>query len=215
MEMSELSLRAHASRSPVVAVAVLALAAGLVVPAAATDVREPRTEVSLPEKRDGMSLLGIGVRTRTLLKAKVYAIGLYVADSALRRLPVPPAGEDPSPVVYRQLVTGDFRKAFVLRFVRDTTAEQVREAFYEALPDVDRARLDTFVSYFGTPKTGDEYLLRWAPGGVLQVTAAGARKPDIADKAFATAVFGIWLGEKPLQQDIKRDLIARLPLTRR
>jgi len=29
------------------------------------------------------------------------------------------------------------------------------------------------------------------------------------DKAFASAVFAIWLGDKPIQDDVKRDLITR------
>ena len=36
-----------------------------------------------------------------------------------------------------------------------------------------------------------------------------ALQPPIADKNFAAAVFGIWLGEKPIQEDIKRDLVTR------
>ena len=128
-------------------------------------------------------------------------------------MPMPPPARTParslSPAHYRRTSQGG-RPALRARH----HAEQIREAFYEALPNVDapprRVRL-----HFGAPKTGDEYVLRWAPGGVLQVTAAGVRKPDIRDKAFATAVFGIWLGDKPIQADIKRDLVARLGLTRR
>jgi hypothetical protein len=33
----------------------------------------------------------------------------------------------------------------------------------------------------------------------------------MADKNFAAAVFGIWLGDEPIQDDIKRDLITRVP----
>ena len=68
---------------------------------------------------------------------------------------------------------------------------------------------DVFSSHFGAPREGDSYVIRWAPGGVLEVSAAGQAKPPIEDKAFATAVFAIWLGEKPIQEDIKRDLVAR------
>jgi len=99
----------------------------------------------------------------------------------------------------------------VLHFVRDTTPGQIRDAFYEALPSIDRGRLDLFSSHFGTPRNGQKVLLRWAPGGVLETTSAGEVKPPIADKTFAGAVFGIWLGEKPIQEDIKRDIVSRAP----
>lgn len=175
----------------------------------AADVVEPRTKVSFPERQDGMTLLGTGVRTRTFLKVKVYAIGLYVSDTALAGRLAKFRDRTASADFYRELVTGDFPKQVVMTFVRDATAEQVRDAFYESLPSVDRARLDVFSSHFGSPREGDSYVIRWAPGGVLRVTAAGQAKAPIADQAFATAVFAIWLGDKPIQQDIKRDLVAR------
>jgi hypothetical protein len=191
--------------------AALLLALALSPAAHAADFVEPRTGVACPEQRDGMSLLGAGVRTRTFLKVKVYAICLYVSDQALAGPLAKHRGQASSPAFYRELVQGDFPKQVVMTFVREATAEQVRDAFYEALPSVDRAKLDLFSSHFGTPKKGDAYVLRWAPGGALEVIAAGQAKPPIQDRAFSTAVFGIWLGEKPLQEDIKRDLVARAP----
>jgi hypothetical protein len=175
----------------------------------AADVVEPRTKVGFPERQDGMTLLGTGVRTRTFLKVKVYAIALYVSDTSLSGRLAGFRGRTTDPGFYRELVTGDFPKQVVMTFVRDATAEQVRDAFYESLPSVDRARLDVFSSHFGAPREGDTYVIRWAPGGVLEFTASGQGKPPIKDKPFATAVFAIWLGENPIQEDIKRDLVAR------
>ena len=194
------------------AAVLLSLALALLPAAAgAADFVEPRTGVACPEQRDGMSLLGAGVRTKTLLKVKVYAICLYASDQALAGPLAKFRGQTTSPAFYRELVTGDFPKQVVMTFVREASADQVREAFYEALPSVDRKELDLFSSHFGAPHKGDAYVIRWAPGGTLEVTAAGQAKQPIPDKAFSTAVFGIWLGEKPLQDDIKRDLVARAP----
>jgi hypothetical protein len=33
--------------------------------------------------------------------------------------------------------------------------------------------------------------------------------PPIADRDFAAAVFAVWLGEKPIQKDIKKGLVSR------
>ena len=52
-------------------------------------------------------------------------------------------------------------------------------------------------------------MLTWKPGGILATTVAGVDKPEINDKNFAAAVFGIWLGEKPIQDDIKKGLASR------
>ena len=188
-----------------IAAASLALALGLAVSPASADVAEPRTGVTFPEKSGDMSLLGVGLRTKTILKVKVYAIAFYVADSALNGQLKGKTGED----LYRELVWGDFGKEVHLRLVRDVSASQMQESIREALEGADKARVDEFVSYFSDIKTGEEYVLRWAPGGVLETVAKGTPKPPIADKNFAGAVFGIWLGDHAIQDDIKRDLVSR------
>jgi len=179
--------------------------------ARAEDVAEPRTGVRFPARVGDMSLLGVGLRTKTFLKVKVYAIALYVPDSALAG----PLKGKSAPALCHELVWGDFAKEIHLHLVRDVSASQMQESIRDALEHADKARLDTFVSYFGDIKTGEEYVLRWAPGGTLETIAKGTPKPPIPDKNFAAAVFGIWLGDEPIQEDIKRDLVARAPLLAR
>jgi hypothetical protein len=175
---------------------------------ARADVAEPRTGVRFPEKIGESSLLGVGLRTKSVLKVKVYAVGLYVADSALAG----PLKGKTGPDLFRELVWGDFPKEIHLKLVRDVSASQMQEAIRDALEKAaDKARTDQFVSYFTDIKTGEDYVLRWAPGGTLETIAKGAPKPTIADKNFAAAVFAIWLGDEPIQEDVKRDLIARVP----
>jgi len=196
---------------PAAAVVVAALLACLAPSARAEDVVEPRTGVRFPAAIAEMSLLGVGLRTKTILKVKVYAIALYVADAALAG----PLKGKSAPALAHELVWGDFPKEIHLHLVRDVSASQMQEAIREALQHADKARVDTFVSYFSDIKTGEEYVLRWAPGGTLETIAKGTPKPPIADKNFAAAVFGIWLGDDPIQDDIKRDLMARAPLLTR
>ncbi len=191
--------------APTVLAAVTLLLPSSAGPARA-DVAEPRTGVRFPEKIGETSLLGVGLRTKSFLKVKVYAIGLYIADSALAG----PLKDKTGPALYRELVWGDFPKEIHLRLVRDVSASQMQEAIRDALEKADKARTDQFVSYFSDIKTGEEYVLRWATGGTLETIAKGVPKPPIADKNFAAAVFGIWLGDEPIQDDIKRDLIARM-----
>ena len=38
---------------------------------------------------------------------------------------------------------------------------------------------------------------------------AGVDKPAMNDKQLASAVFGIWLGERRVQDNIKKDLVSR------
>jgi hypothetical protein len=189
-----------------------ALVACLSVPFAfSQEVKEARSGVSFAEKDGSSSLLGVGLRTRTMLKVKVYAIGLYVDDAALAGPLAAHKGKTTSPEFYRDLVWGDFGKHVVMKFTRDVSTSQIQGAFREVLPAANKARVDAFVSYFGDTKVGQEYVIRWAPGGVLETTVVGSAKPPIADKDFAAAVFAIWLGDKPIQDDIKKDLVSRAP----
>lgn len=187
-----------------------ALAGVLTVPAAATaDYVEANSGVRFPEKVDKMTLLGAGLRTKTFLKVKVYAAGLYAADEVVAG----PLKGKSGDALFKELVWGDFRKQVTLKLVRDLSAAQMQEAIREALAaqGADKAKADAFVAYFGDIKAGEEYVVRWEPGGVLHTFAKGLAQPPIADKTFAAHVFGIWLGEKPIQEDLKTDLVARAP----
>ena len=193
------------------ALSAVALSLALAAPSLAQKVTEPKTGESFENTdADGWWLLGTGVRTRTMLNVKVYAIGLYIDGPSYTRLVSSKGGNvRPSPELYKELVWGDFGKRFDLRFVRDLSAAQIQGAFREALPAANKARVDQFVGYFGDIAKGGNAVIRWAPGGTLETTVAGAAKPPIADKEFAAAVFSIWLGDKPIQADIKQGLVAR------
>jgi hypothetical protein len=187
--------------------AAILLALSLAAPALAQEVVEPKSGVKFAAKSGDMSLLGVGLRTRTMLKVKVYAVGLYVADSALAGPLAAYKGKTDSPVFYKELVSGDFEKQIVMKFTRGVSADQIRGAFRETLAGT--SKLDLFLSYFEDTKEGQEYVLTYKPGGVLETNVAGLNKPPINDKAFAAAVFGIWLGDKPIQDDIKKGLVSR------
>ena len=186
-----------------VAAAVLSLA----VPAPV--VIEPKTGVPFAAKIGEMSLLGVGLRTKTVFKFKVYALGLYVADSALAGPLAVHKGKVGTSAFYRDLIAGDFEKEFVLKLVRGLSAEQIQGTFRSHMPGADRRLLGQFVSYFDTTKAGQECVLHWVPGGRLETTVSGVAKPPIADKAFADAVFAIWLRDRPAEDPIRKQLVSR------
>jgi hypothetical protein len=190
------------------ALSLLSLAFGAsTLVAAPEQVTEPASGVAFDAASGDLKLLGVGLRTKTFLRVKVYAVGLYVDPAGLAAH----RGKGAFPALFRDLVSGDFRREIRMKFVRSSvTADQIRGAFRESLAGADRTRVEAFLAYFGETKAGDEYVLRWLPGGVLETTVAGQAKAPIADRAFASAVFGIWLGERPIQEDIKQGLVARL-----
>src|SRR5262245_64577450 len=112
--------------------------------ALAQDVKEAASGVTFAPKVADTSLLGVGLRTKTFLKVKVYAIGLYVADSALAGPLAAHRSNLLTPAFYRELVEGDYPKEVRLRLVRDLSANQIQEAMREALASAEKARVDAF-----------------------------------------------------------------------
>jgi len=182
---------------------------GVAAPPANSVVVEPKTGVTFATKVGDMSLLGVGLRTKTFLKFKVYALGLYVADSALSGPLSVHKEKVGTSAFYQDLIVGDFEKQFVLQLVRDLSAEQIQGTFRSHMPAANRALLSQFVSYFETTKAGHECILHWVPGGRLETTVSGVVKPPIADKAFADAVFAIWLQDRRPEDPIRKQVVSR------
>lgn len=191
------------------ALAAVLVAWAAIAPATGEVVIEPKTGIGLPAKVGDMSLLGIGLRTKTFLRFKVYALGLYVADTALSGALVAHKQDLDSSAFYRHLVVGDFEKQFVLALVRDLSAAQIQGSFREHMPTADRELLAQFVAYFGATKAGQRCVLHWVPGHGLETTVGGVVKPVITSKAFADDVFAIWLRDRPSEDPIRRQVVSR------
>ncbi|HKM66890.1 MAG TPA: chalcone isomerase family protein [Candidatus Acidoferrum sp.] len=177
----------------------------LVGTALAQEVTEPKSGAKFAAKDGDMSLLGVGLRTKTFVKVKVYAIGLYVGDSAIAG---PLKGKAGTPGLYPELVNGDFRKKVVMKFLRNVSTDQIRDGFRESLKGPG-SNTDTWIGYFNDIHSGQEFVIAWTPGVGLETKVAGVDKPAIYDRTLASAVFRIWLGDNPIQDDLKKDLVAR------
>jgi hypothetical protein len=175
-------------------------------PVLAQDVTEPKSGAKFTPKDGDSSLLGVGLRTKTIARVKVYAVGLYVADAAISGPLKSKAG---TPELYQELQNGDFKKTIVMKFLRDVSTSQIRDGFRDSLKGA-ATKTDEWINYFNDIHSGQECVISWVPGAGLETKVAGVDKPAINDTALAAAVFGIWLGDKPVQQDIKKDLVSRV-----
>jgi hypothetical protein len=181
------------------AVFVLSLA----VPTLAQEIAEPKSGTKFAAKDSDTSLLGVGLRKKSIVK--VYAVGLYVADSALTGTLKGKAG---TPELYQELLKGDFKKKIVMKFLRDVSTDQIRGGFRDSLKGAGE-RSEVWIGYFSDIRSGQECVIAWTPGVGLETKVGGLNNPPLNDKVLASAVLGIWLGDKPIQDDIKRDLVAR------
>ena len=150
-----------------------------------------------------LQLNGAGVRTRVIVK--VYVAGLYVpakANSAAALL----AQKGPRRVAITMLRNVD----------ADTFSGALSEGLQKNLTDAQfagfKSQIDTLTANFkaaGEAKKGDVIHLEFAPDAGTRVVVNGkAQGNAIAGEDFYTALLRIWLGDKPVDGDLKKGLVG-------
>lgn len=198
-------------------------------------LREPRSEVAFPRWGPAVggealhTLVGMGVRTKTIFGVKVYAAGLYVDAAAAREALARWKGVGAQALAedraFRQaLAHGSFGRSLRLVFCRDVDAEDVREAFEESLgPRVKAAAkrglpggeeaLRRFRGFFdaGELEEGDEIVFSAWPDGRL-VTRVKGREPRVVEsQALCQALFDVYLDQDPIQERLRAELCSLFP----
>ena len=171
----------------------------LAMPASAAEVAGVKIDDKARVGNAEVSLTGAGLRKRVFFQ--VYAIGLYVQDRKADPI------KQPGP------------KRVQIHMLRDVSAD----TFNEALVDGIRAnhsesqvqaleprvmRLATIIGEVKEAKKGMSIALDWT-GTATQVLIDG--KPagsPIEGEDFYAALLRIWLGDKPVQEDLKRALLG-------
>jgi len=145
-----------------------------------------------------VSLNGMGLRKKVVFK--VYVAGLYV--------------ETPSKDA-ATIISSDQIKSMRLSILRSLDAAKITEAISEGFEKNStaqmgalKARLEKFNAMFPNVKEGDEIVMTYVPGKGTVVTAKGVEKGVIEGKDFADALFAVWLGANPVQEDLKRALLG-------
>jgi len=157
---------------------------------------DDRTRVAGSE----LALKGAGLRKR--LFVQVYAMGLYVADR--KADPIAQGGA----------------KRVAIHMLRDVDADTFAKALVDGMrPNHDEAtmkgleprigQLNAIMAGMKEAKKGMVIALDWVPGAGTQVTIDGkpAGKP-IEGEDFYRALLRIWVGDKPVQDDLKKALLG-------
>jgi len=158
-------------------------------------VRMPDTD-SIEGKT--VKLNGMGLRKKMMFK--VYVAGLYV--------------ENPSRDA-AALISADEVKGMRLSMLRTLAGTKITEAIDEgfernskAQKDALRGRLAKLDAMFPDVAEGDDIWLIYLPGKGTAVKVKGAEKGVIEGKDFADALFAVWLGPNPVQDDLKKALLG-------
>ena len=182
-----------------VTVAIAAMGAS----AQALEVEGVKLEPTAQVGGAALVLNGAGVRTRAIFK--VYVAGLYVPAKASNAAALL-AQKGPRRVAITMLRNVD----------ADTFSGALSEGLQKNLSEAQftgfKAQIDTLGANFkaaGEAKKGDVIHLEFAPDTGTRVVVNG--KPSgaaIPGEDFYTAVLRIWLGDKPVDGDLKKGLVG-------
>lgn len=160
--------------------------------------------VSFPEQVQAgggtLKLNGLGLRQATMFKVDVYVAALYVAQ--------PSADAN-------AILESDSPKELTLQFVRDVGRADLSKGWDEGFENNAKSqipalkqRIETFKGMMTDMKTGEQLRFLHKPGAGTQVAVKGAVKDTIPGDDFARALFSIWLGPKPPNEDLKAGLLG-------
>ena len=172
-------------------------------PAFAAEVAGVKLDDKVRVANSDLALNGAGLRKRAFFQ--VYAIGLYLPEKK-------------TVAADAVAVTGPKRVA--IHMLRDVNAGQFTDALTDGMKDnhseADMKALDprikqlaAIMSEMKEAKKGMRITLDWVPAAGTQVTVDGkATGLPIAGEDFYRALLKIWLGENPVQDDLKKALLG-------
>jgi hypothetical protein len=177
------------------AATVLSLIASISLAGEAAGVKMPDT-TTIEGKT--LKLNGIGLRKKMMFK--VYVAGLYVESTS----------KDAAAVI-----SADAVKSIRLHILRGLSGSQIGEAISDGFHHNSKAqmgalseRLQKLNGMYPAVVEGDQIVLTYVPGKGTLVSAKGQDKGVIEGKDFADALFAVWLGANPVQDDLKKALLG-------
>jgi hypothetical protein len=175
--------------------AVVLVPASVVQSAEIEGVRFPE-QLQMGEAQ--LQLRGTGLlRYRTVFKA--YVAALYLGEGAQT--------DDVLGDVPRRLEIEYFWAIPADRFVQATVEGISRNVDAETLEDL-QPRIARFNALYEDIEPGDRYSLTYLPGRGTELGLNGQPKGVVAGADFASALFSIWLGPNPLNDTLRRQLLA-------
>jgi hypothetical protein len=179
------------------------------------DVQEEVTGLSFPEAVNltaagkTYQLEETGVASLKMYGFKIYGMAHYLQKEAFD-----------TPDAYNKIFQDTFAKQMTLKYLMGASVRQVqngiRKAFRNSLDDATYSQLaneiDTYISFFNQPLSkGDEQIIRWIPGGQIQLEINGTTVGTLTHPGFAEAVWNLWFG--PTSDVDRNRLAAKLPTT--
>lgn len=151
------------------------------------------SEVTFDQGGKSYSLQATGVATRKKFFVTVYSVAHYLQQGS--------TGGDK----FQQIMQDNVAKQLTMRWARSIPAVKVQDGFMESfkktLTPTDLGKLQNeisqFIGFFNHDvNKGDESVLRWLPGGYVEVDFDGKQVGTISNPEFAKALWSIWFSQK-------------------
>ena len=168
----------------------------------AAEVAGVRLEDQAQVGNAGLVLNGAGLRKRLFFQ--VYAMGLYLPQKA---------------AAAREAIEAAGPKRIAIHMLRDVGAEQFSEALAEGIranhPQAEAQALEprvrelaAIMAEVGEAKKGMAITLDWTGTGTQVLIDGKPAGNPIAGEDFYRGLLRIWLGEHPVQEDLKKALLG-------
>lgn len=180
----------------------LSLAAAL-APAHAAEVGGIKVDDHTTLAGKNLVLNGLGMRQIFVVKA--YAVALYLTEKKttpadVQALTTP---KRITLVIQREINSDEFGQLFITSMNKNSTKEEKAKVVNQTV------KFGEMFASLEKVKKGDVVTLDWIPDkgtvSTLNGKTIGETLPDIA---FYNAVLRIWLGDNPVQNDVKRALLG-------
>ncbi len=161
--------------------------------------------ITLPAKiqRDNtdLALNGGGIRKKMFLK--LYVAGLYLAEKSKNGNDVVAADK---PVAVRLTITSGFINS-------NNMSDAIQEGFAKSMKGNTaplQSQINSFIATFKSEniKEGDVFELWYVPGTGVKSYKNGVYKSTVAGLDFKKALFGIWLSDNPVDEDLKNGMLG-------
>lgn len=183
---------------------IIAAALASALPAwAAIELKGAKFNDTYQVGAQALQLNGAGIRVKIIVD--VYAAGLYVVkkDHTAAGLLGQPGPKSLQIVLLRDLTGEDFAEAMIKGFTKNNSAAEV--AKFQAKLDEIRSLMVSF----GAVKKGTAIHIDNAPGAGISVLVDGVKKGgDVGNEEFYGALLKIWLGNAPVDADLKDALLG-------
>ncbi len=180
---------------------VLALAC--VMSAQAADIGGVKVEDTATVAGKTLVLNGGGMRQ--IFVVKVYAAALYLSEKKTSAADVQ-ALTTPKRValhIQREVNSEEFGQLFITSMNKNSSKEEKAKVINQTV------KFGEMFASLPPVKKGDIVTLDWVPGSGTVSTLNGKQIGEtLPDIAFYNAVLRIWIGENPVQSDVKRGLLG-------